>query len=147
MALVELDFNPDTKTLRSFGFIALGGFGLLGLAAYTETWMFAFGLRAARVPLAAGLGGLGALSALLSVVAPRANRPIFVGLSVLAFPIGWVISHALFGLIYFAVVTPIAIVFRLVRRDELGLRGDTPSRSYWSPARADREPDRYFKQF
>ena len=147
MALVELDLNPDPKTLRSFGFIALGGFGLLGLAAYTESLIFAFGLGAAREPLAAGLVGLGTLSALLSLVAPRANRPLFVGLSVLAFPIGWVVSHSLFGLIYFALITPIAIVFRLVRRDELGLRGDTQRPSYWSPARADREPDRYFKQF
>ena len=27
--MIEIDFRPDEKTLRQFGWIALGGFGLL----------------------------------------------------------------------------------------------------------------------
>ena len=38
--LVEINFNPDTKTLRQFGVIALVGFGILGALAYYEKLLF-----------------------------------------------------------------------------------------------------------
>ena len=34
--LVEINFDPDTKTLRQFGVIALVGFGVLAVLAYYE---------------------------------------------------------------------------------------------------------------
>ena len=34
--LVEIDFNPDARTLRQFGVIALVGFGALAALAYYE---------------------------------------------------------------------------------------------------------------
>ena len=145
--LIELDFNPDTDTLRKFGYIALGGFGLLGAAAYTETLIFSVGLGAARVPVAAGLVGLGVLSALLSLVAPRANRAIYVGLSVVAFPIGFVVSHVVLALIFFFLISPIALAFRIARRNELRLGSDAAASSYWSPVRKQRASESYFSQF
>ena len=38
----DLDLNPDRRTLRHFGFFALGGFGLLALLAWFETGIFVF---------------------------------------------------------------------------------------------------------
>jgi hypothetical protein len=145
--LIELDFNPDEDTLRSFGYIALGGFGLLAAAAYSETLIFSFGLGAARLPVAAGLLGLGVLSALLSLVAPRANRAIYVGLSVVAFPIGFVLSHVLLALIFFILISPIALVFRIIHRNELRLGSDANAASYWSAVRPRRGSESYFSQF
>jgi hypothetical protein len=145
--LIKLELNPDADTLRTFGFIALGGFGGLALAAYTETLIFSFGLGAARVPVAASLLALGVLSSLLSLVAPKANRFIYVGLSLIAFPIGFVISHVVLALLFFGLITPIALVFRLSRRNELRLGTDPSAASYWSPARPPRPSDSYFRQF
>lgn len=145
--LIELDLDPDVRTLRSFGFIALGGFGLLAGAAYTESLIFSFGLGELRSIVAIGLGALGLLSGLLSLVAPRANRPIYVGLSLLTFPIGFVMSYLVFGILYFTVMTPIALLFRLIRRDELRLRPRMTSASYWSDARPQPDRERYFRQF
>jgi hypothetical protein len=145
--LIHLDFNPDTDTLRKFGYIALGGFGLLAAAAYTETLIFSFGLGAARIHVAAGLLGLGVLSALLSLVAPKANRAIYVGLSVVAFPIGFVISHVVLLLIFFFLISPIALFFRISRRNELRLGSDPSATSYWSPVRPRRPSESYFSQF
>jgi hypothetical protein len=147
MALVELDFNPDEDTLRTFGFIALGGFGLLAAAAYFETLIFSFGLGAARLPVAGGLMGLGVLSALLSLVAPKANRAIYVGLSVVAFPIGFVVSHVVLALIFFFLISPIALFFKLTRRNELRLGSDASATSYWSGVRPRRPSESYFSQF
>jgi hypothetical protein len=145
--LIKLDLNPDAETLRTFGFIALGGFGLLAAAAYTETLIFSFGLGAARVPVAACLMALGVISTLLSLIAPKANRAIYVGLSLLAFPIGFVISHLVLALLFFGLITPVALFFRLSRRNELRLGTDSSATSYWSTARPPRSSDSYFRQF
>ena len=46
--MIELDLNPDDRTLRQFGWIALGGFGFIAIIAWFEVLIFAFGLGAAR---------------------------------------------------------------------------------------------------
>ena len=50
--MIDLNLNPDAKTLRQFGFIALGGFGLLAALAYTESFIFSFGLGGSRLTVA-----------------------------------------------------------------------------------------------
>ena len=47
--MMELNLNPDARTLRQFGVIALFGFGLLGGAAYFQRAMFS-GLGDAHAP-------------------------------------------------------------------------------------------------
>ena len=79
--LIDLDLRPDTETLRQFGWIALVGFGFLAVIAWFEWLIFAFGLGAARPFVAGAFGGLAVLSVLFSLVFPRANLPIYVGLS------------------------------------------------------------------
>ena len=51
--MIEIDFDPDDKTLRQFGWIALGGFGFIAAIAWYEVLIFAFGLGAAK-PWVAG---------------------------------------------------------------------------------------------
>ncbi len=79
--LVEINFNPDAKTLRQFGWIALVGFGILAALAYYEKLIFSFGLGGARMPLVMTFAALGTIAALFSLVAPRANRVLYVGLT------------------------------------------------------------------
>ena len=55
--LVEINFNPDTKTLRQFGVIASVGFGVLAALAFYERLIFSFGLGAARMPVVRELAG------------------------------------------------------------------------------------------
>ncbi len=145
--MIEIDFSPDERTLRQFGWIALGGFGLLAALAYFEQLMFAFGLGEARVPVAAGIAGVGLLAALLGAVYPKANRPLFVGLAVLAFPIGFVLSYLILGALFFLVITPTGVVMRLLGRDPMARTFDPDATSYWTPATPARERDDYFKQF
>ena len=91
----------DRRTLRQFGFIALVGFGLLALLAWLETAIFALGLGEARTWVAATLGGIGLLSALLAVLAPAANRPLYVALTLIALPIGFVLSYVILGGLFY----------------------------------------------
>ncbi|MCB9592310.1 MAG: hypothetical protein H6719_06230 [Sandaracinaceae bacterium] len=147
-SMVELNFNPSDRTLRQFGWIALGGFGLLAALAWFELGMFSFGLGNARPAVAGALGAVGVLSALLSLVYPKANRILFVSLSVVTFPIGFVLSYVIMGLLFFGMFAPIAIAFRVLGRDALRRRGATSkATSHWEKARPARPKSDYFKQY
>ena len=63
------------------------------------------------------------------------------------FPIGWVISHLLLGLIYYGMFTPLALFFRLVGRDALKLKIDRNAASYWIETPTNPDPANYFRQF
>lgn len=145
--MVEIDFNPDANTLRQFGWIALGGFTLLAALAWFEKLIFAFGLGDARTSVAGALLGVGVLAALIGVVYPKANRFLFVGLTILAFPIGFVLSHVIMVTLFFLIIGPIGIVMRLVGHDPLNRKIEPDATTYWTPAEPMPPRDRYFRQF
>ncbi len=145
--LVELNLRPDDDTLRQFGWIALVGFGALAACAWFEVLIFGFGLGAARSGVCAFFAGLAGLSAVFSLVHPRANRPIYVGLSLLAFPIGWGVSNLVLGILFYVLITPIGLVFRLLRRDPLDRSFDAEAATYWVESKRNPGPESYFKQF
>ena len=147
MALIKLNLNPTTKELRQFGFIAFGAFGLLGALLYWHLVPLWRVFGAATPPMAYAAWALGALSAILSMVAPRLNRPLFVGLSVVAYPIGVVMSYVIMGVFFFLIVTPLGLIFRLIGRDPLRRRFDETARSYWIPHEKPGKTARYFNQF
>ena len=64
-----------------------------------------------------------------------------------ALPIGWTVSHLMRGVVYFAVVTPIGLLSRLVRGDTLHRRPDRNARSYWIERRRRNGTGRYLRQF
>ena len=145
--LVELDLKPDDKTLRQFGWIALVGFGALAAMAWFEVLIFGFGLGAARQAVTLGFAALAVISLLQSLIFPRANWPIYVVLTLLAFPIGFVVSYIIMGTLFYLLITPIGLAMRLFGRDPM-MRGFEPDReSYWVESRRDRGKESYFRQF
>jgi len=81
----------------------------------------------------------------LGLIWPRAVRGLFVAWSVVAFPIGWVVSTAMLGVLFYGVFTPIALAFRAFGRDVLARRR-TEVQSYWRPKPAARTSREYFRQ-
>src|SRR5262245_21418236 len=104
---IKLNLDPSRETLRQFSFIALGAFTLLAVLARFELLLFSGGLGAARNPLALVFLAIGGVSALFSLLAPRANWALFVGLSIVSYPIGFVVSHVLLALFFFGVFAPL----------------------------------------
>jgi hypothetical protein len=145
--MIEIDFHPDERTLRQFGWIALVGFGLLALLAWQEWLVFSFGLGEARLRVAGGLLAVGVLAALLGLVYPRANQPLFVGLALLAFPIGFVLSHVILAVLFFGVIAPIGTLLRLLGHDPMHRRFEPGVRTYWTQAPPSPPRSRYFRQF
>jgi hypothetical protein len=145
--MIELNLRPDANTLRQFGYIAVVGFGGLALCAWNEWLIFAFGLGELKLGVVSLLGGLAGLSLLFSLVYPKANLPIYLGLSIVAYPIGFVLSYVIMGTLFFGLIGPVAIFFKLIGRDPMHRSYDSGAESYWSDARPQRPQDAYFRQF
>ena len=105
--MVEINLRPDARTLRQFGWIALGGFGLLALLAWQGWLVFARLEVGTRETVALWLLALAGLSTLFSLVWPKANLPIYLGLTLVAFPIGFVLSYVIMGVLFFGIIAPI----------------------------------------
>jgi hypothetical protein len=136
--MIPIHWTPDRKMLAEF----------------SEAGMFALGMVAAplayyrgRPGLAVAFWILAVLGRLVGLVRPEWLKPVFLGLTLATWPIGWVISRVALSLLYFLVFTPIALFFRLIGRDALRLRADPAAKSDWEPYRPDRGLDRYLRPF
>jgi hypothetical protein len=145
--MVEINFSPDDRTLRQFGWIALAGFGFVAAIAWFEVLIFTFGLGAARPWVVGICGALAGVAALFALVYPRANLPIYVGLAVLTYPIGFVLSYLIMGTLFFGLIAPVAILFKIIGRDPMKRRYQPEAESYWADARPTRSGESYFRQF
>jgi saxitoxin biosynthesis operon SxtJ-like protein len=145
--MVELNFRPDERTLRQFGWIALAGFALLALCAWNEWLVFRHGLGDWRGTVTSVLAALGLVSALFSLVFPRANAALYVGLSLLAFPIGFVLSYVIMATLFYVVIAPVGFVMRRFGMDPMDRRFVPGAATYWRDARPPRAKADYFKQF
>ena len=128
---------PTPKMLRQFGGLSLVVFG--GLAAWrlwhgqTGLWTYVL----AAIAVLVGVTGL---------IAPALVRPIYIGWMIVAFPIGWTISHIALGLMFFVVFMPVGLYFRMTGRDALHLKRSKEG-SYWLAKPAARSGDEYLRQF
>jgi len=147
MAFVNLDFNPPPRTLRNFGLIGLAAFGLLALLAERHIWAFAKLPAGATPPTVYVLGALAAYCGLFAFVAPAALKRLYIGLSVVGFPIGYVISYLVVTIMFFIIITPIGVAMRLFGRDAMKLKFDPLATTYWIKRQPPETVNRYFRQF
>lgn len=145
--MIEIDWRPDDRTLKQFGFIALFGFSFLAAIAWFEVLVFSFGLGEMRPIVAGGFAALAGVSTLFSLIAPRANLPIYIGLTILAYPIGFVLSHFIMGLLFFGMITPLGLIFRVIGKDPMNRRFEPAAETYWSDPRPRRAKESFFRQF
>jgi hypothetical protein len=145
--MIEINLRPDTRTLRNFGFIAVAGFGFIAAIAWYEVLVFSVGLGAAREPVAITCLGVAALAGLCSIVYPKANLPLYLGLTVATYPIGFVLSYLIMGTLFYAIIAPIGLLLRGFGRDPLERRSSPSAETYWEDAPPRRPRESYFKQF
>jgi len=144
--LVAIDLSPDDTKLKQFGFIALFAFAVLAALAWYERGLFA-SVGEHKQQVAVALAALGGLSALLSLAWPRGNWPLYVGLTVVSYPIGFVLSYVILGVLFFGVIAPIGALMRALGKDPLTRQYDKNAKTYWSDARPARPKSDYFRQF
>ena len=141
--MIKLDLNPAPHIIKQFAWFAVIGMGLLGMVALKFTVGFEW-----DHPVFLGAVGIGVLQLLLFLVGVEfLSRALFIGLSVAFVPIGFVLSHVLLAGVYSLVLTPIALVFRLMGRDVIGKKLDANAKTYWHERSGDRPAASYFKLY
>lgn len=136
--MLSINWSPPTKQLKSFAalwfplfFLFLGTILAINLNAWSETkivWAFCFGIS------------------FLGYFLPSLIRPLFVGLLVITFPIGWIVSHLFLLLIFYLVITPLGFVMKIKKHDPLNLKMPKEP-SMWKEIEAIKDPSRYLKQY
>lgn len=134
MKLVEMNWQPSARQLRQFGLVCLVALPLLG-------WIWG-GSQQTIV----GLSLVGICLALAAVLRPPLLKPVFVGFSLAAIPIGLVVGEVAMLLIYFGVFLPIAVAFRLCRRDSLKREVNRSRTTYWESKPQPTHAGSYYRQ-
>jgi hypothetical protein len=126
-------------TLRQFAALCMAVFGAL------FAWS---GYRHHGTPSLSAWIGLvvSLLVGLPGLFHPEAIRPVFLGATAITRPIGHVISTVLLGLIYYGVMTPLALWFRIAGRDPLARHGPALA-SYWELKSEPKDVRRYLRQY
>jgi len=135
MSFIDINWKPDHRQLRQFAWMALVALPLIG-------WIWG-----ASTNVLSWLAGAGAVLVVLSYVAPVIVRPFFLGLTLVTFPIGMVVGEVVMLMIYITVFLPIALIFRLLRRDALELKVDQTKMTYWKPKKQPRSVENYYRQW
>jgi hypothetical protein len=132
----DIPRNPSRKTLRQFAAAWIVFCGLLAARSYRHGHhTLAFGL--AMAALIVGVPGL---------IIPACVRWIFVGWMTLAFPIGWLISQLMMAVMFYVILTPVALIFRIRGRDLLQRKRTANRTTYWLPKRPPEDVRSYFRQ-
>ena len=138
MTFTDIPRSPTRKALRQFAGAWLFFFSAIGAYQYLARGHHQLGLALMAGAVVFGVWGL---------IHPPALRWIFVAWMTLAFPIGWVLSQTMLLLMFYVLLTPVALFFRLRGRDLLG-RKPAPGRpSFWTPKQTPRDIRSYFRQY
>jgi len=147
--MIKLNLQPEERILRQFAWIAAIGFPVLaamftrGEARAYEFWAWHWTSAPVLV-----IGGIGVAQLLLFLAGVRKpTHWLYVVLMLVAYPIGFVLSHVLIAIVYYVVITPIAVVFRLIGRDVIGRKLDPRATTYWRDRGEPRPSSSYFKLY
>jgi hypothetical protein len=112
--------TASIKELRNFGLLVGGVFGLIGL------WPAL--LRGEPFRLWALV--IGGTLLLFGSLLPRALSPVHQGWMWIGHVLGWINTRILLGIVFYGLVTPIGIVFRLMGKDTMRQAFSENSQTY-----------------
>lgn len=133
--MISVDWHPDDKKVKQFSVVCLI---LCVVIAY-----FMFRSDATASAYIVAIIGISCL--LVGGFRPSWFRPVYYVLSAMLFPLGWVLSNLMLVMVFFVLITPLAMVFKLMGRDALTLSKPRVS-SYWKHHAGQRSIESYFRQ-
>lgn len=138
MAVVEVNWNLSPKQLRIFSVLQLVFFAIIAAWLHYGTSHGHIG----RIVLV-----VSAIVGVVGFVWPPLMRVVYVVWMALVFPIGWTVSHIVFAVLFYLVITPIAIIMKLCGYDSMQRKFDPEASTYWKRRESREDTSRYFKQF
>lgn len=133
----EINTQPAPRVLRQFACACLA---ILVLATARQ-------YRVGRHELALALILTGVVIGLSGFIWPRSLRWLFVGWMKIAFPLNLLVSELVLALMFYLVLSPLALVFRLMGRDSLNLKAAPERGTFWAARESNKDPRRYFRQY
>ncbi|MBE7507659.1 MAG: hypothetical protein HS101_15420 [Planctomycetia bacterium] len=148
MALIDIDWKPSAKLLRSFGLIGLFAFAVVAGIVEWKHKIVIFPIAESAVPMTRNiLLGLAGYCGVFAMIMPQALLPVYLFLTAVGYPIGLVVSFAVMLIMYFLVITPIGVAMRLLGRDPMRRKFDPAAQSYWIRRTPPADIRRYYRQF
>lgn len=139
--MVEINWKPDAKALRGFGWAMLIGFGIIGalkLAGWPLEQNMIFANICFGIALIAGGSGL---------AGSKVALPFYYVWMAIGWVMGNIMTRILFAIFYYLLITPMGLIMRLFGRDKLLLRKKPDATTYWQDHRKyDHERD-YQRQY
>ena len=139
MSLIKINWNPSPKDLTWFS--------LCGCAAGPVVATLLYTLKGVPLPWCLGLAAAGVFIGISRLVSIKMTRWLYCAMVGATLPLGFAVSFTLMAVFYYLLLTPLALVFRLMGRDPLDRRFDPDASSYWLPHQQTVEKNRYFQQF
>ena len=139
--MIRINWHPSPKEMRQWALVLLGALGAVGGLFYFVDW----GIFAGGRGFATFLWGFGAVAFLTGITGCKAGLPAYWAWMGFVYVIGSIIGYVALSAVFFLVVTPMAMLGRLLGRDPLQLRGRAAP-SYWHPLKSGRphNPERPF---
>jgi hypothetical protein len=138
MAVVEINWNPSPKQLRVFSMLQVIFFAIVAAWLHYGTSYERTATIVLVVSLVVGVVGF---------AWPPPMRVVYVVWMAIVFPIGWTVSHVVLAVLFYLVITPIAIIMKLCRYDSMQRKFDRQAATYWKRREPNDDTSRYFKQF
>jgi Saxitoxin biosynthesis operon protein SxtJ len=104
------------------------------------------GRRTMGLAIAGMFGLAGAAGAAVTLTNRHLGERLYTAWMLTVLPLGWMLSHLLLAVVYYAVITPIGVGLRLIGRDLLALRADPKAKTYWHERTPSGDDRRYMRQ-
>lgn len=135
--LARINWKPTPREINYFAYTLIAAGVVFGLIAY-----FATGLKTALVVLSIG-AGLGMLSRLIAPI----GKGAYILWMAVTFILSLIVSPIVTGIVYYLVLTPMAVFSRISGKDELRLRKPKGAASYFVDADIDSSSESFKRQY
>lgn len=137
MALVSINWNPNSRDLRKFGVSMIVGFAIIGTIF----------LVVLERPMAATVCYVfGAVAGVLGLTGTKIALPVYWAWMAIAFVMGNLVSRVLLTLFYYLLITPMGLARRFMGQDPLQLHRRAVT-TYWRDLPPPPDAKRYERQF
>ncbi len=119
--ITRINWRPSNRDLRLFGIILWAGSAIIGLISFLK----------GHLAFAHWLWSGASLIALIALIYPPGAKPFYWIWMAMGVGIGFITSRILLTLFFFGVITPIALLFKVLKRDALQLKKPHDIQTYW----------------
>jgi len=139
--MVTINWRPSPHEMRQWAVLLATALGVVGSLFYFFEW----GIFRSGEGFAKFLWAFGTVALVTGLTGSKIGLPAYWVWMGFVYAMSWIIGHVALTAVYFLVVTPLAVVGRLIGRDRLQIRPVVRT-SYWHTLEVARphDPERQF---